>query len=710
MSKFYSYLDDFNEITIIVPLKYREDFIEYFNVIGNDEEIDLEIVSSELIGNERKYVCRFDGYILLNRMYYIYDDFNESSELFTGKIVRTELFDDIYYYEQSDLGSSFRRDRTKFKIWTPTAKYIKLELTDKLGNVEIIGMEYDNQGVWYLRLHGNYEGYRYRYISYVNGKEHVFIDPYAISSSANAEYSYIVDKSKIYKMKNQRPKFSGSPNDAIIYEAHIRDFTISKSIKASYPGKYKSFTEEKLTTKAGNKAGFDYLKDLGVTHIQLLPVFDFGGVDENNPDKLYNWGYNPEQYNVPEGWYSLDPNDPYARINELKELVDNFHKQNIRVVMDVVFNHVYDNSKFSFDSIIPGYAYRYDEQGLTTNSSGCGNDLASERKMIRKFIIDSVMYWAKEFKMDGFRFDLMGLTDIKTMNTLRQKLDRYKRDIIVYGEGWKMSTTLGEEKTAHMYNKHLLFNIGHFNDKTRDILKGETWHLKHKGYCLGNMAKLDDVKNIILGSSSNKFLFRYPSQSINYVECHDNNVFYDKAVVALPDADISEIKRRQRLATSMVILSQGVPFIHCGQEFYRTKQGVENSYKSGDKINAINWDLVDENISDIEYLKELIRIRKKYDLFRLTAPSKVRDYTCIKINDNGTIFYKLQDEDRELVVIFKNSTVKETIDFGAKYTVIFDGEKRSRKITSKMDVSDITTYILKRKGGNYGNKNFFCES
>ena len=251
MSKFYSYLDDFNQITIIVPLKYRNDFVLYFRAIGNDEEIDLEIISNEVIGEERKYITRFDGYILLNHTYYIYDDLDETSELFTGKIVRTELFDDIYYYEQSDLGSSYRRDRTKFKIWTPTAKNMKLELTDKQGVVQIIGMEYDNQGVWYLRLRGDYEGYRYRYISYVNGKEHILTDPYGRSSSANAEYSFVIDTSKLYKMKYQRPKFSGLMTDAVIYETHVRDFTISDSINAKYPGKYKSFTEENLRTKEG---------------------------------------------------------------------------------------------------------------------------------------------------------------------------------------------------------------------------------------------------------------------------------------------------------------------------------------------------------------------------------------------------------------------------------------------------------------------------
>jgi len=697
MSKFYSYLDDFNLITIIVPLKYRDDFVSYFKATGNDEVIDLEIISSEVIGEERKYITRFDGYVLLNKMYSINDDLDETSELYTGKIVRTELFDDIYYYEQNDLGSSYRRDRTKFKLWTPTAKYLKLELTDKEGNSKIINMEYDNQGVWYLRLRGNYEGYKYRYISYVNGKEHTFIDPYGNSSSSNAEYSYIIDTSLLYKMNNPRPKFSGLMNDAVIYETHIRDFTISNSINASYPGKYKSFVEEGLVTKNGNAAGFDYLNSLGITHVQLLPIFDFGGVDETAPDKLYNWGYNPEQYNVPEGWYSTDPNDPYKRINELRELIDNLHKNNIRVVMDVVYNHVSNIAQFPFEKIIPGYGYRFDESGHLTNSSGCENDLATERRMIRKFVVDSVMYWAKEYKIDGFRFDLMGLIDIRTMNTLRQKLDKYRSDIIVYGEGWKMKTNLGFEKTSHMYNRHLLFNIGHFNDKTREIIKGATFDIKQKGYALGSKARIDDVKNIILGSALDKFLFRYPAQSINYVECHDNNTFFDKAKAALSDAKVSEIKKRQRLATSIVILSQGVPFIHAGQEFYRSKKGVENSYKSSDEINQIDWNLVDENYKDIEFLKELLRIRKKYDLFRLTSPSKIKDYVNVKFNEEGSITYKLQNEDEEIIVIFKNSFTKETFEFDDRYTMIFDGESRSRKILNKLEVEDISTYILKRK-------------
>ncbi|WP_168169703.1 type I pullulanase [Candidatus Izimaplasma sp. ZiA1] len=697
MNRYYSYLDDFNEITIIVPKNFRNDLISNFEARGNDEVIPLEIIKAETFDTEIKYTTRLDGYILLNKTYIVYDDDDNKSELFTGKIVRTELFDDIYFYEQNDLGSSYRKDRTKFKVWTPIAKYMKLELTDKENNTVIHEMEYDNQGVWYLRLRGNYEGYKYRYISYVNGKEQIFTDPYAVSSTANAEHSYVVDRSKFNKMKHTRPKFSGVLSDAIIYESHIRDFTISPTINSFNKGKYKGYIEDKLKTRKGNKAGFDYLIDLGVTHVQLLPIFDFAGVDELNPSKHYNWGYNPEQYNVPEGWFASDPNDPYKRINELKEVIDTLHKNGLLVVMDVVYNHVFDVKTFPFDKIIPGYAYRVDNNGVLTNSSGSNSDLATERKMIRKYIIDSVMYWVKEFKVDGFRFDLMGLIDMKTMNTLRQKLDRHKSDIVVYGEGWQIPTLLPKEKMANMFNNHLLFNIGHFNDKTGDIIKGASFDIKEKGYALGSNKKLDDVKNIIMGSAIDRYLFRYPTQSINYVECHDNHTFYDKAIVALPNENQEQIKKRQRLATTMVLLSQGVPFIHSGQEFYRTKKGIENSYKSSDDINQIDWDLLDENIDDVNYIKEIIKIRKKYDLFRLPSPSKIKRHIKVSVFNTGTIRYSLFDESTDIIVIFKNNFSKEDFVLENDYTMIFDGEKATKKQVNRLEISDVSTYILKRR-------------
>jgi pullulanase len=696
MRDFYSYLDDFSIITVIMPSSYREDVNCVLKVEGNDEILDLNIEVIEDLGSEVKYTCRFDGYILLNQQYFVLDELGGRSELYTGRIVRTELFDDIYFYEENDLGSSYRRDRTKFKIWTPVAKYVRVEVVSKDGVREVHDMDYDNQGVWYLRLRGDYEGYRYRYIIYVNGKEHSVIDPYGRSSSAHAEYSYVIDPNKLVRMDAIKPRFSGNPTDAIIYETHIRDFTIDESIKVNYPGKYLGFIEEGTKSPKGHKIGIDHVSDLGITHVQLQPIFDFGDVDELDHDKHYNWGYNPEQYNVPEGWYSTDPNDPYKRINELRTLIDTLHKKGLRVTMDVVYNHVFDSEKFPFESIIPGYAYRYDDQGILTNSSGCGNDVASERKMIRKFIIDSVLYWTLDYKIDGFRFDLMGLHDIKLMNTLKQKLERYKKDVLVYGEGWNMPTILNPDNMAHMYNPHLLFTIGHFNDKFREVIKGATFNLKHKGYSMGSNTQLDDVINLVQGSSTNHYLFRYPSQSLNYVECHDNNTYFDKAEVALKDAPYSDRLKRQRLATSMVILSQGIPFIHTGQEFYRTKQGVENSYKSPDAINRVNWSLIDEHYADINFIKELIRIRKKYDLFRLQKRSQIRDHIRVTASDLGTIFYYLEDEKQEILVVFKNSYDLEKIELEHEYIMIFNGVRKSRKSIKKLIIDDVTTFILKR--------------
>jgi len=701
MPKFYAYLEDFHEITVIVPESYRKDMIKKFEAHGNEEIINLEIVSKTRIGDECKYVLKFDGYILLNATYYIYDDHNEKTELYTGKIVRTELFDDIYYYDGDDLGHTYRKSSTTFKLWTPVAKYIKVELIDHEDNITVELLTYQNTGIWEVTLDGNYEGYRYRFITYVNGKEHVVRDPYAIASTANGTHSYVVNPQRLYKRKYKRPEFSGKPTDAIIYETSIRDFTMDDSINAKYQGKYLGFVEKDLTTKAGNPAGFDYLKQTGITHVQIMPFYDFETVDENNPKKMYNWGYDPMQYNVPEGSFSTEPNDPYKRLNELKRMIDKLHKHGFRVSMDVVYNHVYEVNTFPFEKIIPGYAFRVDSQGILTNASGCGNDVASERKMIRKFIIDSALYWVKHFKVDAFRFDLMGLIDVKTMNMLRQKLELYRKDIIVYGEGWNMGTNLPESQMAHMYNKNVLFNIGHFNDTTRETIKGATFNLKEKGYAMGNNLENPKVKSIILGSCLDKGLFRYPSQSINYVECHDNNTFYDKAIVALKGEDESMIKKVQKLATSMMILSQGVPFIHSGQEFYRTKNGVENSYKSPDKINQVYWNLVDENLEDIEDFKTLIALRKEYKLFRLTNASSIKKYTHVDFTDKGTAIYELNKEDTHLIVVFKNNQAKETITFDAPFKVLYDSLHKLNNETQSLTLNDIGTVVLKsvRKEG-----------
>ena len=690
--KYYCYLDNFDELTIIVPLKnYRETSI--YTLVGNDEEIDLLLIQKLNIGDEVKLVCQFDAYIHLEIVYHVVSDEGEKSELYTGKIVRTELFDNIYYYKKNDLGFTYTKTGTKFKLWTPVAKVVTLELVSPHGIVTTHEMIYKNLGVWRLLINEDLENYQYRYHVYVNGKTQVVTDPYGISSNANGEYNYIIDINKTKKI-NHQIDFSGNPSDAIIYEMNIRDFTIDPELNFIHKGQYLGLTETGIKTPNGLPAGIDYLKSLGVTHVQLMPFSDFDGVDELHKDALYNWGYNPRQYNVPSGWYSSNPCDPYVRINEVKTMIDTLHSYNIGVIMDVVYNHVYDADAFPFERMVPGYAYHVDREGIYTNVSGCQNDLATHRKMVRKFIIDSVLYWSSEYHVDGFRFDLMGLIDTETMNELRQELHSFDEHLLVYGEGWKMYSSNQADRMAHMGNKSVIYTIGFFNDRFRETIKGSTFYPEMKGYATGRTDEAQIVKEMLLGSAHNRYMFKYATQSINYVECHDNRTFFDKSLYITKD--ITVIKKQQKLATSMVILSQGVPFIHSGQEFYRTKQDDENSYASGDEINLLDWSLYDQNASDVEFIKALIEFRRTTDFFKLKASSELDSSAEVIVLQTKSILYKLFDGE-EIIVLFKPTEAKETIIIPEDYRFYLSSSDLFHAIDpGTYEINDIGTYIFKK--------------
>lgn len=690
--KYYCYLDQFDELTIIVPsANFREDTV--YTLVGNDEEIDLKIIQKATIGDEIKLICEFSAYIHPEMIYHVVSDEGEKSELYTGKIVRTDLFDNIYYYKKNDLGFTYSKESTKFKIWTPVAKLVTLELVSPKGVVTTHELIYQNLGVWRIVINQDLENYQYRYHVYVNGKTQIVTDPYGISSNANAEYNYVIDLSKTHQITHQID-FSGNPSDAVLYEMNIRDFTIDPEMGFIHKGQYLGLTEKGVKTKIGLPAGIDYLKSLGITHVQLMPIFDFDGVDERHKDALYNWGYNPRQYNVPSGWYSTNPDDPYARINELKTMIDVLHQHNIGVIMDVVFNHVFDADVFPFERLIPGYSYHVDREGIYTNVSGCHNDLATHRKMIRKFIIDSVMYWSNEYKIDGFRFDLMGLIDTETMNELRQELHNYDEHLLVYGEGWKMYSSNQADRMAHMGNKSVIYTIGFFNDRFRETIKGATFFPEIQGYATGRVEEATVVKEMLLGSAHNRFMFKYATQSINYVECHDNRTFFDKCLHITKD--ISLIKKQQKLATSMVILSQGVPFIHSGQEFYRTKQDDENSYVSGDEINLIDWSLYDDNADDVEYIKALIELRRTSDNFKLKASSELDSFAEVIVLQSKSILYKLTDGE-ELIILFKPTDSKETIIIPEDYRFYLSSSNLFQIVDAgTYEINDIGTYIFKK--------------
>lgn len=696
MPNFEAYLEGFHDITVLVPYTYQDGNVESFLAKGNNETIYLEIVKKEAYDTYIKYTLHFNGFIFLNKHYDIIDNRGEKCELYSGEIVRSDLFDELYYYDGNDLGVSYTQSETTFKLWSPVAKEVNVILFE--GKTERkISLHYIVQGIWEVKVEEDLETMPYLFEAYVNGKLERFNDPYAIASAANGRYNYIVDPNKFVTMAHDNPFQSIYAADAIIYEASIRDATTDPALNTKHPGTFKAFTEKGLKNASGDKAGFDYLKDLGITHVQLMPIYDFEGVDETHPFKYYNWGYNPSQYNVVEGSFSRNPDDPYSRINELREMVDTLHKNGLSVIMDVVYNHVYNIKTFPFDKIIPGYAYRVDENGVLTNSSGCDSDLATERKMIRKLIVDSVLHWVKTYKIDGFRFDLMGLIDLTTMHIIRQKLEAVDEHILLYGEGWQMPTRLPKDALTHMYNHKTLFNIGFFNDETREHIKGETFKLRSKGYAMGTLINRATIKKIIQAATHKKGGIQYPSQSINYVECHDNHTFYDKALVAMKDAPEAKRLRAQRLSLEMVMLMQGVPFIHMGQEFARSKNGVENSYKSPDSINMVKWENVSQYQSLVQALKTLIKVRKSHDLLRLKTAYEIKNHTHVRTKENGTIIYELKNHQAHLIIIFKNNDKEERFTFEDGFDIIYQSEPQDEnKAIKSLTLNTMSTTVLKQ--------------
>lgn len=687
---FYCYLDDFDQLTIIIPIKNYNDKNTYF-LVGNDEIIQLDINQKINLGVEIKLVANFDAYIDLGKLYFVENQNHDMSELYTGKIVRTELFDNIYQYKKNDLGFTYTKENTKFKIWTPVAKYVKIELISPNKENFVYNLTYKNSGVWRVVIDGDLEGYKYRYHVYVNGKERVVSDPYAIASNANGEYAYVVDKQRFQKISHTS-EFSGNILDAVIYEMSVRDFTSDEDMPFEHKGQFLGVVETGVKTKGGLTAGIDYLKELGVTHVQLMPVFDFDGVDENGKEPQYNWGYNPKQYFVPEGWYSSNPDDPYARINEFKQMVDELHAAGLSVVMDVVFNHVYDADEFPYEKLVPGYPYHVDRQGINTNISGCNNDIASHRKMMRKLIIDNVLYWAEEYKIDGFRFDLMGLIDYETMNELRQELHDFSEHIIVYGEGWNMYSSNLTDRMAHMGNKKVIHTIGFFNDKFRESIKGATFEVKNKGYATGDPKNTDLIQEMLLGSAHNRFMFKYTTQSINYVECHDNMTFFDKAMTIADDLEL--VKKQAMLAIAMVLLAQGVPFLHSGQEFLRTKEMDTNSYASGDEINHIDWSRRETYKDTVDFVKEIIAIRKRFACFKLKSTSDLEQESEIIVLNSKSIMMHYNSK-CNLLIVFKPLADQESVIVPDEYKVLY-ASSDTYEIEDKEEyiLKDIGTYIF----------------
>lgn len=499
-------------------------------------------------------------------------------------------------------------------------------------------------------------GYYYTYEYTYGGKTFEGVDPYATAAGVNGERGYILDLSEANPGGWEESDFVDLEKytDAVLYEAHVRDFSSDSSsgIKEEYRGKFKAFTVSGSKNSGGDPTCLDYIKRLGITHVHLLPVFDYDRLDETNPKSMYNWGYDPMNYNVPEGSYSTNPCDPAARIKELKELIMSLHKNGIGVVMDVVYNHTFLSESSNLGKSYPGYYYRY-KDGRLSNGSGCGNEIASEHAMARKYIVDSVLYWAKEYKIDGFRFDLMACLDTDTLNEISRRLKEINPSVLLYGEGWTGgASALSPERSASKYNSRKTPDYAYFNDNYRDAVKGATFTDSALGYVSGNYHLKSSVTDGLLGLES---WAENPGQIINYCEAHDNLTLWDKLSVSANGCHEHDRKKMSRLSAALIILAQGVPFLHAGQEFLRSKplgnnKFDRNSYRSSDSVNSLKWNSLNENITEAEYCQGLIAFRKSCPLLRLSSREEVMSHSQVLHSPDGTIAIRLFDENDELLI------------------------------------------------------------
>lgn len=706
-------IDSFNEITVTtnVPFNIKEQKIEIEGI--KIKNISPDDINSGDITNKVKIIT--EQKIDLKQTYKVKIENLANTNTEIGKVIRSEEFDNLFYYGGNDLGNTYTPQYTKFRLWAPTASEAKLvtfkKWNDKIGTE--INMQQGEKGTWIAELKGNQKDLFYTYKIKIGDKWTEAVDPYVRAASVNGDKGVVVDLNETNPKKwkaNKKPKFK-NPEDAIIYELQVRDLSIQPESGIKQKGKYLGVTEKGTKGPAGVKTGLDHMKDLGVTHVQFLPIFDYASVNEetlNEPQ--YNWGYDPKNFNVPEGSYSTNPYEPTVRITELKQMIQTLHDNNLRVVMDVVYNHMYNAAESNFHKLVPGYYYRYNEDGTLANGTGVGNDTASERKMMRKFMVDSVTYWAKEYNLDGFRFDLMGIHDYETMNEIRKGVNQIDPSIILHGEGWDLNTPLAAELKANQKNAEKMKGIAHFNDNIRDGLKGSVFEDKDNGFVNGKQNMEDRIKKGITAGidyDTNSTTYQDPEQVLTYVEAHDNHTLWDK--LELTNSGESEEVRKQmhKLSSSILLTSQGIPFLHAGQEFMRTKYGDHNSYKSPDSINQMDWLRRAAFNNEVDYMKGLIDLRKKYPAFRMTSAEQIKTHVSFIDAPKNVVAYTIDGKGNgnksEYFMVAHNAnreTVDITLPSKGPWKVLVDGKQAGSKTLyvvhdNKIKVPALSSLVLK---------------
>ena len=662
MAKKFTFAEiyDFNTIKYTVSPKTKITSLDQIKVYEGDTPLTIAKVSSLNMQLTSGYITLEEKLDITKTYRVEVGDFGSKTAIPMG-VFDCDEFIASYTYDGDDLGATINGDKTTFKVWAPTASKIVLNLY-KSGHegeaYEQVEMTLGDKGVWSYTAdcgHGTY--YTYTVTTAIGTNETA--DPYARTVGLNGNRSMVVDLS-LTNPEGWGEDFKtgiDSYSDAIIWEVHVRDFS-NKISSSNYKGKYLAFTERGLVNEHGQPVGVDYLVELGITHVHLLPVYDFATIDEATPEDEFNWGYDPKNYNAPEGSYSTDPYNGEVRIKEYKQMVKALHDAGIGVIMDVVYNHTYDANS-SFHKIVPYYYYRYTSTGANSSASGCGNDTASERYMYGKFMVDSVKYWAEEYDLDGFRFDLMGLHDLETMRNVEIAVHAINSEAIIYGEGWTMGSTIDGSAMANQSNiskiepsKGAIGSVAVFNDAIRDGLKGSVFEEAGQGYINGKgSAGLAKVLFGIRGGTGTGIGWTVENAMvINYMSAHDNLTLWDKLLASTHGVSDETRYAMNRLGATIIMVSKGTPFWQAGEEMLRTKGGDENSYKSSDEVNNIDWSVLSEGSAEtamMKYYKNLINVRKAYGVFTDTTSV----LTETKLSDGRfTVLFESANGEKALVV------------------------------------------------------------
>jgi pullulanase len=585
-------------------------------------------------------------------------------------------------YSGDDLEMMIDNKGTHFTLWSPQADEVKVLLYNTGANTapyDSLSMQRGDNGTWRASVAEDLKGKFYTFRVKHHGawlKETPGV--WAKAVGVNGSRAAIIDfkdTNPVGWAEDKGPSIAHI-TDAVIYEMHHRDFSVHPTSGIANKGKFLALTEPETHSPFGDKTGIEHLKELGVTHVHILPSYDYNSVDETNLlSNQYNWGYDPYNYNVPEGSYSTNPTNPATRIYEMKQMIKALHDAGIGVVMDVVYNHTADNDESNFSLTAPGYYYRHRADGTYSDASGCGNETASDRKQMGDFIVNSVKYWAKEFHIDGFRFDLMAIHDINTMSRVAAELKTINPSIFVYGEGWTAGDSpLPTSERALKENVAKMDGIAVFSDDIRDAIKGHYSDASDRGFATGKPGNEETVKIGIVAatahpqvdySKGNNSKFAYatsPCQIINYVSCHDDLMLTDKLAKSMPGSTEAERQRAARLAQTIVFTSQGTPFMFAGEEIFRDKHGVHNSYKSPDSINAIDWTLKHTNREQFDYYQQLIALRKAHPAFRMTTAEDIAKHLVFdKTTQSNVLSYSLKDNAngdtwREIKLVFNGNS------------------------------------------------------